>query len=77
MDSALRISCGNDLNKMYLKSIPLIDKVEKCGGCITLNFHPDYINTHLFKLYEMLLEYLSKKNCVFLNAKEIYELCVE
>ena len=77
MDSALRISCGNDLNKMYSKSISLIEKVENCGGCITLNFHPDYINTHLFKLYEMLLEYLSKKNCVFLNTNEIYESCVE
>ena len=77
MDSSLRKYCENDFNKMYRTSIEIINKIEKVGGCLTLNFHPCYINTNLFKLYEMLLEYLSKKNCVFLSANEIYEICVE
>ena len=77
MDTSLRVHCKNDFNKMYDSSIEVINKIEKVGGCLTMNFHPCYINTPMFKLYEKILVYLRTRDCVFLNSKEIYESCLE
>ena len=77
MDTSLKVYCKSSLNKMYDSSIEVINKIEKVGGCLTMNFHPCYINTPMFKLYEKILVYLRTRDCVFLNSKEIYESCLE
>jgi hypothetical protein len=46
MDGALFEKNSLLLNKEYAlkKSLALLDKVEKVGGCCTINFHPNYVS---------------------------------
>lgn len=61
--------------------ITLIDQVEQCGGILTVNFHPDYLNIdNYWNLYEFILEETSRRKAYFSTCsgilKKIKE-CVE
>lgn len=50
----------------------IIDLVKSVNGCLTVNFHPDYVDrAHFFDTYEYLLNVLSKHNCIFMSMSEI------
>lgn len=50
----------------------IIEQVRSVNGCLTINFHPDYVDQpHFFETYEYLLNSLSRHKCVFMNMSEI------
>ena len=74
MDSAIfSEEISLDLAKSKIDEI--IQHVETIGSCLTINFHPDYIRVKkYFKLYEYILENLSKRNCVCLSFSEVKKI---
>lgn len=81
MDSSIlgNQALGIDQAKLLLEE--LMEKVEKVGGCLTVNFHPDYvIDDNYIELYRYLLQLGKERNAFFGNCSEIInwvEKCVE
>ena len=64
------------------KSIEIMDSVEKVGGCLTINFHPEYINNDKYwNTYKAILEEAKHRNAYNNTLKGIYNytqnLCAE
>ncbi len=56
-------------------TLDLFDKVEKVGGCLTVNFHPDYANISLyFNLYEKILEEAKKRKAYIGTCENILNI---
>ena len=52
--------------------ILLAEQVEKCGGVLTLSWHPNYItNSYWWGLYLRALKYLQQKDAWFASMNEI------
>ena len=81
MDSAILGHQKLDLETAKVELDQLIKKVESVGGCLTVNFHPDYVNEpSYFDLYEYLLKLGKERNAYFGTCKEIFKIvdsCVE
>lgn len=81
MDSAI-LGCQNmDLEAAKRQLMLVMDQVQAVGGCLTVNFHPDYVNEpKYFELYHFLLQVGKERNAYFGTCKEIInivESCVE
>ncbi len=81
MDSSIYRNSDNNLNSAKKKAEDIINKIEKTGGCLTINFHPDYVNIpDYINLYRFILDETKKRNAYFGTAKEIINIarrCVE
>ena len=65
MDVALFSSNGLEYDKYYATEHinQLMDEVQKVGGCLTLNWHPNYINNDIWMdVYKALLAEAAKRN---------------
>jgi hypothetical protein len=81
MDTSLFIN-----NCSYDSAIEKVDKIinhiENTGGCLTINFHPDYvINNDFVNIYLYILKEIKKRNAAVLKMSEIKKIiqqrCVE
>lgn len=81
MDSSIYSDKSIDIKIAQNKIMDIIDKIEKTGGCLTINFHPDYVNIpDYFNLYRFILTETTKRNAYFGTAKDIINVvrtCVE
>lgn len=82
MDSAVYYNPNTSLTDAKKKVLEIINKVENVGGCLTINFHPDYVTiSKYFKLYQFILSEISNRSCVVLSMGEIKNIikskCVE
>ena len=56
----------------------IIDQVENVGGCLTVNFHLDYVNNkNYFDLYRYTLEIASSKNAFFGTCQQILNVATD
>jgi hypothetical protein len=75
MDSALYFNDKRSLEAAKIEINKIIDEVEQVGGCLTVNFHPDYLNDErYFGAYEHLLKSVSARNCIFMTMSNIQKL---
>ncbi len=81
MDSSVYRNPNNDFDYAKDMALNIIKNVENTGGCLTINFHPDYVNIpKYFNLYRFILDETTKRNAYFGTAKEIIKIvsqCVE
>lgn len=78
MDSAIlgHLQLSIDDAKIMLEE--LMQKVENIGGCLTVNFHPDYINNEAyFELYRYLLQLGKDRNAFFGKCSDIVNILNE
>lgn len=55
-------------------SLQLMDRVEEVGGCLTLNWHANYLNDDKWwNVYKALLEEGCRRNAWGCSAKQLYE----
>jgi hypothetical protein len=58
--------------------IEIVDAVAAVGGCLTLNWHPNYINdARYWRTYEAVLEYSRSKNAWGTSANQICEWYIQ
>jgi peptidoglycan/xylan/chitin deacetylase (PgdA/CDA1 family) len=76
MDVALFHKCTTrkDFDSAIEKCIKVMDEVEIVGGCLTLNWHPNYlINDYYWQAYSILLQEAFRRNAWGCTAKEVSE----
>ncbi len=72
MDSSILGNQNLSFNDAKKEVMKIIDYVEKVGGCLTINFHLDYVNdTAYFDLYQFILETTISKNAYFGTCQQI------
>jgi hypothetical protein len=77
MDSSLfRADClALDENLAKKKCLNLINHVERVGGCLTINFHPNYItNKSWWSTFEFLVKELKERDIFCLRPENIIGL---
>ncbi|MFQ3325630.1 MAG: peptidoglycan/xylan/chitin deacetylase (PgdA/CDA1 family) [Salibacteraceae bacterium] len=77
MDLSLFSNNGLELNLDLAieRCIRKMDQVEKVGGCLTLNFHPEHIALpHYFALYSKILEEAKHRNAFNGSTADFYNL---
>ncbi|NVN92180.1 MAG: hypothetical protein HXX11_16475 [Desulfuromonadales bacterium] len=80
MDVALfrNNSTQQDADKALATSIRTMDEVESVGGCLTLNWHPNYLNNDVYwQSYVTLLQEASRRNAWGCSAGELYNWWTE
>jgi hypothetical protein len=84
MDSAIfsEHALNYSLDQAKKTIVELFNETESVGGCLTINFHPDYINNNeYFEAYKFILEEISRRKAVVLSMNEIKNIvdniCVE
>jgi hypothetical protein len=74
MDSALFSKNGLDYSMEDAKKtiIDIFDVTEEVGGCVTINFHPDYLNiSKYFDTYKFILDEITRRKAKVLSMREI------
>lgn len=77
MDGALFNANSLDLDEALAceKVIRILDAVEEAGGCLTINFHPNYLlNKAWWNVYLFLLKELNRRNAACVNAAAIQRI---
>jgi len=77
MDGAIFQENSLNLNKDegLKKSIEIMNTVEKVGGCLTLNFHPEHFsNDDYFSLFRNIILEAKKRNAYFGTLAEINDI---
>ena len=60
-----------DADKAIMRSIKLMDHVEKVGGCLIINFHPNYLYEKKYMVvFETILQEAKKRNAFNATLKE-------
>lgn len=53
----------------------IVDRIEEVGGCLTINFHPNYlVNPTYWNTYKFILKELKSRNAACMNAERILAL---
>lgn len=68
---------GLPVDSIIQQSIALMDKVEHVGGCLTLNWHPNYINDPIYEVYLALLKEAAQRGAWGCTAGDIYGWWIE
>lgn len=79
MDTSLFRSMNLNLDEAMArkKILDMFNKVERAGGCLTINFHPNnFIEPVWWRTYEFILEEAKKRNAHCTSAREM-QLLVE
>lgn len=77
MDVSLFSTSALELNaeKAIERSLKLMDKVEKVGGCLTINFHPNYLyKKDRMLVFETILQEAKSRNAYNATLKELYKI---
>jgi hypothetical protein len=77
MDGALFKANSLELNQEHAiqRSLLMMDEVEKVGGCLTLNFHPNYLtNPNYWNTFCAILDEAKRRNVFNGTMKEIMSL---
>jgi hypothetical protein len=74
MDSSMFLQRSLSAEIARKEILTVIERVKSVNGCLTINFHPDYVDRPLFfETYSYLLKVLSEYNCTFMNMTELKE----
>jgi len=71
-------NCFKNVDDAVSRCIDLMNEVERVGGCLTLNWHPNYLNDETyFKTYEILLQEAKSRNAWGCSAGQLYDWWVK
>lgn len=77
MDGALFATNSLELDEKFAikKSFELLSEVEKVGGCLTINFHPNYLNmSKWWNTFTAILQEAKVRNAACVNTADIINL---
>ncbi|MEP7264838.1 MAG: hypothetical protein ABI772_10085 [Bacteroidota bacterium] len=80
MDGALFNENSHNFNETQAKTkvVEIIDSVEEVGGCLVINFHPNYLDrTAWWNTYVFLLEELHSRNAWCGSMEGIYKIALD